>query len=76
MSDIFNGRQPRVYVIQYNRQMHEQLQKAEKQRQGRPFPITIIPEHEFKDGQSHQGELEDRQEFIPYILPDAVVIEK
>jgi len=76
LSDLFNGRQPRVYAIQYNRQMHEQLQKIEKARQGRPFPINMIPESKFKEGQSHQGELEDRQEFIPYILPDAVVIQK
>ena len=32
VAHAINGRQPRVYVIQYNREMHEQIAKLEKVR--------------------------------------------
>ena len=77
LSDLFNGRQPRVYTIQYNRQMHEELQRIDEQRKGQPFPITLAPKEEGERGEAHQGnDREDRQEFVPYILPDTVLIEK
>ena len=75
LGDLFNGRQPRVYAIQYNRQMHEELQKVEEARKGKPYPISFATE-EVTEGQAHQGETEDRAEFEPYILPEAVVIDK
>ena len=78
VAHAINGRQPRVYVIQYNREMHEQIAKLEKMREGKPMPITLMKEAEAKDKQDvHQGNnREDRQEFIPYIMPDAIILEK
>ena len=77
LSDLFNGRQPRVYAIQYNRQMHEELQKIDEERRGQPFPITIAPEEAKERGEAHQGnDREERQKFVPYVLPDTVLIEK
>ena len=37
VSDIINGRQPRVFVIQYTRQMHEEIDTLEKMRNGKIF---------------------------------------
>ena len=86
VSDIINGRQPRVFVIQYTRQMHEEIDTLEKMRNGKPMPITWIREGEMseqekskkeKQGQTHVGnDNEDRQEYVPYIMPDAIKIEK
>tara|TARA_Y100000588_G_scaffold336197_1_gene376866 strand:+ start:3384 stop:3950 length:567 start_codon:yes stop_codon:yes gene_type:complete len=77
LSDLFNGRQPRVYAIQYNRQMHEELQKIDEERRGQPFPITIASEEAKERGEAHQGnDREERQKFVPYVLPDTVLIEK
>ena len=86
VSDIINGRQPRVFVIQYTRQMHEEIDTLEKMRNGKPMPITLIREGEMseqekskkeKQGQTHVGnDNEDRQEYVPYIMPDAIKIEK
>ena len=66
------------YVIQYNREMHEQVAKMEEMRKGQPMPITLIKEDEGKEQmETHTGnQREDRQEFIPYILPDAIILEK
>jgi hypothetical protein len=78
VAHAINGRQPRVYVIQYNREMHEQVAKMEEMRKGQPMPITLIKEDEGKEQmETHTGnQREDRQEFIPYILPDAIILEK
>ncbi len=77
ISGVINGRQPRVYVIQYNRQMHEQIAKLEEMRNGNPMPIKLLKEGEAEEQQVHEGnDREDRQEFIPYIMPDAVIINK
>lgn len=76
ISSAINGRQPRVFVIQYTRQMHEELSKLEKQRQGKPIPIELVSKEKAEDLQSRDGEGEDRQVFEPYILPDAIVIAK
>jgi len=73
-----NGRQPRVYVIQYNREMHEQVAKMEEMRKGQPMPINLIKEDQGKEQMEvHQGnDREDRQEYVPYIMPDAIIIDK
>ena len=78
ISGVINGRQPRVYVIQYTRDMHEEIDKLEKMRQGKPMPISLIKKEEAEEKmESHLGnDTERRQEYIPYIMPDAVVLEK
>ena len=78
VAHAINGRQPRVYVIQYNRQMHEEVAKLEEMRKGNPMPITLIKEEEGKEQMEvHIGnDNEDRQEYIPYIMPDAVLLNK
>ena len=61
----------------YNRQMHEQIAKLEEMRNGNPMPIKLLKEGEAEERQVHEGnDREDRQEFIPYIMPDAVIINK
>ncbi len=76
ISGVINGRQPRVYVIQYTRQMHEELDKLEKERQGQPIPIKLVDEDKGQEMMAHDGEKEDRQTYENYILPDAVIINK
>ena len=78
VSEVINGRQPRVFVIQYNREMHEQIAKMEQMRKGNPMPITLMRESDAKEQQEiHQGnDREDRQEYVPYIMPDAIMLEK
>ena len=77
MSTIINGRQPRVYVIQYNRQMHEQLNKLEQMRDGKPIPIQFVNEEQGeKMMETNEGENENRQKYEHYILPDSVIINK
>ena len=72
-----NGRQPRVFVIQYNREMHEEIAKLEKMRNGNPMPIKLIKEGEAEERQVHEGnDREDRQEYVPYIMPDAIILNK
>ena len=78
VAHAINGRQPRVYVIQYNREMHEQVAKMEEMRKGQPMPINLIKEDQGKEQMEvHQGnDREDRQEYVPYIMPDAIIIDK
>ena len=81
VSDIINGRQPRVFVIQYTRQMHEEIDSLEKMRNGQPMPITLIRKEDMPktedQGQTHVGnDNENRQEYVPYIMPDVIKIEK
>ena len=77
ISNVINGRQPRVYVIQYTRQMHEEIAELEKQRQGQPMPITLLNESKSKEKmESHNGESSDKADFIPYIFPDITTIVK
>ena len=38
-----------VYVIQYTRQMHEEIAELEKQRQGQPNAITLLNESKSKE---------------------------
>ena len=41
------------------------------------MPIKLLKEGEVEERQVHEGnDREDRQEFIPYIMPDAVIINK
>ena len=37
-----------VFVIQYNRQMHEEVAKLEEMRKGNPTPITLVNEDDAK----------------------------
>ena len=78
IAHVINGRQPRVYVIQYNRQMHEEVAKLEEMRKGNPMPITLIKEDEGKEQMEvHVGnDREERQEYVPYIMPDTVLLKK
>ena len=77
ISNVINGRQPRVYVIQYTRQMHEEIAELEKQRQGQPMPVTLLNESKSKEKmESHNGESSDKADFIPYIFPDITTIVK
>lgn len=78
VAHAINGRQPRVYVIQYNREMHEEIAKLEEMRKGNPMPITLIKEEQGKEQMEvHIGnDREDRQEYVPYIMPDAVILNK
>ena len=78
ISGVINGRQPRVYVIQYNREMHEQIAKLEEARQGKPLPIKLMKEAEAGERmETHSGnDTEDRQEYIPYIMPDTILLDK
>ena len=78
VAHAINGRQPRVFVIQYNRQMHEEVAKLEEMRKGNPMPITLVNEDDAKQKMEvhHGQDREDRQEYIPYIMPDAIVIKK
>ena len=47
-------------------------------RKGNPMPITLVKEKEGKEQmQVHIGnDNEDRQEYIPYIMPDAIILKK
>ena len=57
--------------------MHEQIAKLEEMRNGNPMPIKLLKEGEVEERQVHEGnDREDRQEFIPYIMADAVIINK
>ena len=58
--------------------MHEQIAKMEEMRKGNPMPISLIKEEEGREQmQVHIGnDNEDRQEYIPYIMPDAIIIKK
>ena len=77
VAHAINGRQPRVFVIQYNREMHEEIAKLEKMRNGNPMPIKLIKEGEAEERQVHEGnDREDRQEYVPYIMPDAIILNK
>ena len=77
VAHAINGRQPRVFVIQYNREMHEQIAKLEEMRNGNPMPIKLVKEEEAERQQVHEGnDREERQEFIPYIMPDAIILDK
>jgi len=77
IAGTINGRQPRGYVIQYDRQLHEQLAKMEKMREGEPMPIRLIKKAKIGDSEeTHNGERSDDGEFQPYIFPDIVTIEK
>ncbi len=77
VSEVINGRQPRVFVIQYNRQMHEEIAKLEKMRKGNPMPITLKKEGDGQPQETHAGnDREDREIYIPYIMPDAILLEK
>ena len=54
---------------QKRREMHEEIAKLEKMRNGNPMPIKLIKEGEAEERQVHEGnDREDRQEYIPYII--------
>ena len=66
---VVNTEQPRAWVIPYTREMHRQLKGLDKQRQGGTIAVKIGKKK--KKGQSHSGDnMEERQKFIPYILPE------
>ena len=65
-----NTDQPRAWVIPYTRAMHKQLRGLDKQRNGGAIAVKIGKKK--KKGQAHQGDgIEDRQKFVPYILPES-----
>ena len=70
-----NTDQPRAWVIPYTREMHKQLSGLNKSRQGGAIAVTIGKKK--KKGKSHSGDnVEDRQKFVPYILPENFVPQK
>lgn len=77
IAHVINGRQPRVYVIQYTRQMHEEVAGLEKKRKGNPIPINFMNEEQAKQKiKSHGGERSDDSKYEPYIFPDMISISK
>ena len=70
-----NTDQPRAWVIPYTRAMHKQLRGLDKQRNGGAIAVKIGKKK--KKGESHSGDsMEERQKFIPYILPEGFKPEK
>ena len=55
-----------------------EVAKLEEMRKGNPMPITLVNEDDAKQKMEvhHGQDREDRQEYIPYIMPDAIVIKK
>ena len=71
---VVNTTVPRAWIIPNNREMHKQLKGLDKARQGNAIAVKI---NKKKKGKSHTGDnIEDRQKFIPYILPEHLKLEK
>ena len=70
-----NTNVPRSWVIPYSREMHKQLKGLDGKRQGGTIAVKIGKKK--KKGESHSGDsMEERQKFIPYILPEGFKPEK
>jgi len=65
---VANKGQPRAYIMPYDKELHKMLVGIESQRGGQAISVKIVPK---KKGNSHKGdEKEDRQKYVPYILPE------
>ena len=71
---VANKGQPRAYIMPYDRKLHKMLMGIESNRGGQPVAVKIVPK---KKGKSHRGDdNEDRQKYVPYILPEDHKINK
>ena len=72
---VVNTNVPRAWVIPYSREMHKQLKGLDGKRQGGTIAVKIGKKK--KKGESHSGDnMEERQKFIPYILPEDFIPQK
>ena len=71
---VVNTTVPRAWVIPYTRQMHKQLRGLDEQRKGGTIAVKIGKKK--GKGESHTGTNEERQKFVPYILPENFKLEK
>lgn len=71
---MVNTTVPRAWVIPYDREIHKQLRGLDEARKGSAIAVKI---RKNKKGKAHTGDnIEERQKFIPYILPENFKLEK
>jgi len=68
---LLNDKIPRAYVVDYDKELHKALVQLNKQRGGSPIEVKI-PKKKPKKEKSHRGDaVEERQKYVPFILPDS-----
>ena len=68
---LLNEKIPRSYVVDYDKELHKSLVQLNKQRGGSPIEVKI-PKKKPTKKKSHRGDaVEERQKYVPYILPDS-----
>ena len=72
--ELINHRQPRGIHIQYNKELHDQLEKLRQMSGGQPINIEITTIEGKKPEQ--KGEITEGGELKQYVLPDVEMMEK
>jgi len=74
--DLINHRQPRGIYVQYNKELHDQLEKLRQMSEGQPIKIEIKTLKGKPAEMKQKGETTEGGEMKQYILPDVEMMEK
>ena len=72
--ELINHRQPRGIYVQYNKELHDQLEKLRQMSGGQPIKIEIKTIEGLKTVEP--GEITEGGDIKQYVLPDVDIMEK
>jgi len=74
--DLINHRQPRGIHVQYNKELHDQLEQLRKMSEGQPIKIEIKNINGKPIKTTDKGENTEGGDTKQYVLPDVEMMEK